>query len=100
LTTGEVSASSVVNHTDPHHTPSAPRANAAAIWRRGDPARGQHRKRIDGIHYFGDQNHGRHLAVWAAGLGALRDDQVDTAAAWSPRVLRVPASAATSTSLP
>ena len=28
-----VSASSVVSHTEPHHTPSAPRASAAAIWR-------------------------------------------------------------------
>ena len=33
LTTGCVSASSVVSHTEPHHTPSAPRARAAAIWR-------------------------------------------------------------------
>ena len=31
LTTGGVSASSVVSHTDPHHTPSAPSARAAAI---------------------------------------------------------------------
>lgn len=31
LTTGTVSASSVVSHTDPHHTPSAPSASAAAI---------------------------------------------------------------------
>src|SRR6266851_3234575 len=33
FTAGWVSASSVVSHTDPHHTPSAPRARAAAIWR-------------------------------------------------------------------
>ena len=33
FTTGWVSASSVVSHTDPHHTPSAPSAIAAAIWR-------------------------------------------------------------------
>ncbi len=33
LTTGTVSASSVVSQTDPHHTPSAPSARAAAIWR-------------------------------------------------------------------
>ena len=31
FTTGWVSASSVVSHTDPHHTPSAPSAMAAAI---------------------------------------------------------------------
>ena len=30
---GGVSASSVVSHTDPHHTPSAPRAIPAASWR-------------------------------------------------------------------
>ncbi len=29
---GSVSASAVVSHTEPHHTPSAPRARAAAIW--------------------------------------------------------------------
>ncbi len=33
LTAGWVSASSVVSHTEPHHTPSAPSARAAAIWR-------------------------------------------------------------------
>src|SRR5436190_607845 len=33
FTTGSVSASSVVSHTDPHHTPSAPRARAAASCR-------------------------------------------------------------------
>ena len=33
FTTGWVSASSVVSHTDPHHTPWAPSAIAAAIWR-------------------------------------------------------------------
>ena len=33
LTAGCVSASSVVSHTDPHHTPSAPSAIAAAICR-------------------------------------------------------------------
>ena len=33
FTTGWVSASSVVSHTDPHHTPCAPSAIAAAIWR-------------------------------------------------------------------
>ena len=33
LTTGIVSASSVVSQTEPHHTPSAPSASAAAIWR-------------------------------------------------------------------
>ena len=33
LTTGWVSASSVVSHTEPHHTPAAPSAMAAAIWR-------------------------------------------------------------------
>ena len=33
MTTGWVSASSVVNQTDPHHTPCAPRARAAATWR-------------------------------------------------------------------
>src|SRR2546423_13099568 len=33
LTTGWVSASAVVSHTDPVHTPRAPSAIAAAIWR-------------------------------------------------------------------
>ena len=33
FTAGWVSASSVVSHTEPHHTPSAPRASAAAICR-------------------------------------------------------------------
>ncbi|GKU48006.1 hypothetical protein NJB14194_46230, partial [Mycobacterium montefiorense] len=33
MTTGSVSASSVVSQTEPHHTPSAPSASAAAIWR-------------------------------------------------------------------
>ena len=33
FTTGCVSASSVVSHTDPHHTPCAPNAIDAAIWR-------------------------------------------------------------------
>ena len=33
MTTGWVSASSVVSHTEPHHTPCAPSAIAAAIWR-------------------------------------------------------------------
>ena len=33
FTTGWVSASSVVSHTEPHQTPWAPSAMAAAIWR-------------------------------------------------------------------
>ena len=33
FTTGCVSASSVVSHTEPHHTPAAPSASAAATWR-------------------------------------------------------------------
>src|SRR3546814_12861743 len=33
LTTGLVSASAVVSHTDPHPAPCAPIAIAAAIWR-------------------------------------------------------------------
>jgi hypothetical protein len=32
-TAGVVSASSVVSHTEPVHTPLAPRTMAAAIWR-------------------------------------------------------------------
>lgn len=88
LTTGGVSASSVVNQTDPHQTPSAPGQRRSDLAATGDPARGQHRRWRHRIDDFGNQNHGRHLAGVASGLGALRDDQVNTRSRVSPRVLR------------
>ena len=79
---GAVSASSVVSHTDPVHAPAAPIATAAAICLPGDDAAGgQHGHvlpgRLDGVHHLGDQHQRGHLAAVPAGLGALRDDQVD-----------------------
>ena len=85
---GHVSASSVVSHTDPHHTPSAPRASAAAICgpgrcrRRPAPAPAPPRRRPRGPAPWS------RLRRSAAGLGALGDDQVDTGRRVSPRVLR------------
>ena len=76
--TGAVSASSVVSHTEPHHTPSAPSAIAGGhlaaagrCRRRRAPGRGH------GVDDLGDQHHGGDLAGVAAGLGALGDDEVD-----------------------
>ena len=75
---GAVSASSVVNHTDPVHAPSAPIATAAAICLPVTipPAASTGTAPVDGLDDLGDQHHRRHLAAVAAGLGALRDDQI------------------------
>ncbi len=77
LTAGAVSASSVVSHTDPHHTPSALRAMPAASCRpRATPPGGEHR---DGPRR---RRAPRERAPWwrragvPTGLGALGDDKI------------------------
>ncbi len=79
FTAGWVSASSVVSQTEPHHTPSAPRARAAAICRplpmppAADDRGGSH-----GVDDLGHEHHGGDLTGVAAGLGPLGHDDVDT----------------------
>ena len=78
FTTGSVSASAVVSQTEPHHTPCAPSAIAAATWRpRHDAAGSEHGSGATAFDDLGHQHHRRHLAGMAAGLGALRHDHVD-----------------------
>ena len=72
FTTGWVSASSVVSHTEPHHTPSAPRAmRGGDLAAAADAAGGEHRAcGADGVDDLGDEHHGGDLAGVAAGLGS------------------------------
>ena len=78
LTNGWVSASAVVSHTEPHHTPSAPSASAAAICRPvADPTGGEHRDRRHRVDDLGDQHHRADLAGVPAGLVTLGDHEVD-----------------------
>ena len=77
FTTGSVSASSVVSQTEPHHTPSAPRASAAASWR----PRAMPPAASTGIGATASTTSGTSTMVaispvWPAGLGALGDDDV------------------------
>ena len=78
LTTGSVSASSVVSHTEPHHTPfGAQRQRGGDLAAPGDATRGQHRHRGHRVDDLGNQHHRRNLAGVTTGFGALGDDQVD-----------------------
>ena len=71
FTTGWVSASSVVSHTEPHHTPSAPRARAAAIWRpRAMPPAASTGIGRDGVDDLGHEHHRADLAGVPARLGS------------------------------
>ena len=78
MTTGWVSASSVVSHTEPVHTPWAPeRHGRRHLAAPGDAAGGQHRAGRHGVDDLGDEHHGGDLAGVAAGLVALGHDDVD-----------------------
>ena len=90
FTTGCVSASSVVSHTEPHHTPCAPSASDAAdLPAVADAARGEHRRRRHGVDDLGDEHHRADLAGVAAGLVALGDDDVDAGVLLALGVLRL-----------
>ena len=71
--------SATVSQIDPVHTPCAPSASAAAIWRpHADATRGEHgHVGADRVDHLGDEHHRGDLAAVAAGLGALRDEHVD-----------------------
>ena len=79
VTSGAMSASLVSSQIDPVHTPCAPSAIAAAIWRPSrDAARREHRHvGTDGVDHLRDEHHRRDLAAVPARLGALRHDHVD-----------------------
>ncbi len=78
LTTGCVSASSVVSHTEPHHTPWAPSASAAATWRPSAmPPAASTGVGATASTTCGHQDHRADLPGVPTGLGALGDDQVD-----------------------
>ena len=78
-TSGVMSLSATVSQIDPVHTPCAPIASAAAICEPSrDAARREHRRRRDLLDHLRPQHDRADLAGVAAGLGALRDDDVDT----------------------
>ena len=87
-------------------TPTAPHAFGAEGQGRGDlaaprdAAGGQHGRRRHRVDHLGHQHHGRDLAGVAAGLGALRDDQVHAGGGVPARVFGGSGQAATSTSWP
>ena len=78
FTTGWVSASSVVSHTDPHHTPcGAERHRRGHLTAAADAAGAEHRDVADRVDDLGDEHHRADLTGVPAGLGALGDDDVD-----------------------
>ena len=75
---GSVFDSAVVNQIEPVHTPAAPSAIAAAIWRPGsDSARGENGCRGDRIHHIRNEYHPSDIAGMAPCFVALSDDNVD-----------------------
>ena len=67
-----------MSHSEPLHTPGAPRASAAAICCTGaDAPGGEDGRRRDGVDDLGPQHDRSDLAGVAAALAALGDDDVD-----------------------
>ena len=78
-TTCAVSDSATVSQIEPVHTPAAPSASAGRhLAAAADAARREHQRAVaDRVDHLGDQHHRRDLAAVPAGLGALRDEDVD-----------------------
>ena len=90
MPSGLVLDSAVVSHSEPVHTPCAPSASDAAIWRTGADAAGrEHRRGRDRLHHLGHEHHRRDLTGVAARLVALRDHDVDAVVHVALRVLRL-----------
>ena len=81
--------SSVVSHSEPVHTPWAPSASEAAIWRpRADATGAEHGDvGADGVDDLGGEHHAGDLAGVAAGLVALGHDDVHAVLHVRQRVL-------------
>ena len=96
FTDGGVSASSVVSQTEPHHTPSAPRARPAASWRpRAMPPAARTGRGATASTTSGTRTMVATRPVWPPASVPWATIMSAPASAWRRACSRLPASAAT-----